>query len=41
MDIKEHFKTSVMNREVKVELKDKRVIFGRLTCIDKHKNLVV
>ena len=41
MDIKEHFKKNIMNNEVKVELKDKRVVYGRLTCIDQNKNLVV
>lgn len=40
-DIKAHFRDKVMNHEVKVILKDKRVIYGRLTCIDKQRNLVI
>ncbi len=33
-DLKSLFNEKVLNQLVRVQLKDGRVIFGRLTCID-------
>jgi len=35
------FRNKVLNKPVLVTLADQRKIFGKLTCVDKHKNLVV
>ena len=39
MDLREEFKQKVMGKEVKVELKDKRVVYGRFSCMDRGRNL--
>jgi len=35
----EYFKEKVMGKDVKVVLKDGRVVYGRLSCMDRGKNL--